>query len=520
MSTKNPVLAPSRHRFTERLRTGGRRAARPRLLASLLALSSTVAASSCADSPGGSVSVDDTSSALCACITPAIDASRSLLVTDASALAPFSLQAVLDQLRASASATGQTSLQLYRQWWDLNNDAAHAQTGGAHCDDQKNSSGQATVNGFPIECPRQEGVLAATNPFQLTSPDSYVPVALVNRFDLAKSDGSDCGEYRVIFGKKSGQSSSPIPGTDRNLLIFEASLPNPAPSAGVAGCAAIARFWAGLSTDASASSRASKLQQFYFSGVTEACSGTQIAPVLHYEHFAGGGHGQVRTNQFMNSRDYFGQGALGQPWELREYFLTRACTSAGACTLAMRLDSVKTNPYGPLFAATTGGSDLTAMQQDFVDNQVARLIASSVSAIAMQTPDAYNAGESKAQTSENDYQSQAAGNTVLQSAIQAKLTSLLSSLTPTQVLDRATTQSCGGCHQLSNRKALGGGLIWPASNGFTHVDEQSGLSNALTRQFLPHRAQVLSDYLTSSCSGTSPLSSSGGAGTLGGSVTH
>lgn len=519
MSKKNHVSAPSRHRFIDRSQARGRCAARPRLLASLLALSSAVAVSGCADSPSGTAPVDDKSSALCACLTPTIDSSRSLLVTDASALMPFSLQAVLDQLRTSASATGQTSLQLYQQWWDLNNDAAHAQTAGAHCDDQKNSSGQATVNGFPIECPRQEGVLAATNPFQLTSPDSYVPVALVNRFDLAKSDGSDCGEYRVIFGKKSGQSSSPIPGTDRNLIIFEAALPNPSPSAGVAGCAPIARFWAGLSNDPSAVSRASKLQQFYFSGLTESCSGTQLGPVLRYENFAGGGHGQIRTNQFMNSRDYFGQGALGQPWELREHFLLRTCTG-GACTLAMRLDSVKTNPYGPLFAATTGGSDLTPMQQDFVDKQVARLIASSINAISMQTPADYNAGESKAQTSENDYQPQAAANTVLQGAIQTKLTSLSSSLTPAQVLDRATTQSCGGCHQLSNRKALGGGLSWPASNGFTHVDEQSTLSNALTRQFLPHRAQVLSDYLASSCSGSPFLVAPGGAGTLGGSVTH
>ena len=520
MSTNHPAPAPSTSSAAARHKRSRRDAARPRLLAPLFALSAAVTVSSCADQPIANESIDDNSSALCACLTPTIDISRSLLVTDASALAPFSLQAVLDQLRTSASATAQTSLQLYQYWWDLNNDAAHAQTAGAHCDDQKNASGQATINGFPIECPRQEGVLAATNPFQPTSPDSYVPVALVNRFDLAKTDGSDCGEYRVIFGKKSGQSNSPIPGTDRNFIIFEASLPNPVPSAGSAGCAAVARFWAGLSTDSSATSRAAKLQQFYFSGITEPCSGVQVAPVLTYDHFAGNGHGQVRTNQFMNSRDYFGQGALGQPWELREYSLTRTCSGSSPCTLAMRHDSVKVNPFGPLFAETTGTANLTPMQQDLVNNQVDKLIAGSISAISMQTPGAYNAGESKAQTSENDYQQQGAANSVLLSAIQTRLTSLSSSLTPTNVLDRATTQSCGGCHQLSNRKALGGGLIWPASNGFTHVDEQSALSNALTRQFLPHRAQVLSSYLAGICSGGSLLSASNGAGTLGGSSTH
>lgn len=517
MAQQNPVLALEIG-SPARTTTAAAPAARPRRLAPLLALSAAAATSlGC-----GAVAVDAedvlaASSAQCACLSPTIDTSRSLMVTDASALAAFSLQAVLDQLRTSASASGQTSLQLYQQWWDLNNDAAHAQTSGPHCDDQKNASGQAIVNGFPIECPRQEGVLAATNPFQPSSPDSYVPLALVNRFDLAKSNGSDCGEYRVIFGKKSGQTV--LPGTDRNLIIFEGVMPNPAPSAGLSGCAPIARFWASLSTDPSALARASRLQQFYFSGLTETCSGTQLPPALSYDHFAGSGHGQIRTNQFMNGRDYFGLGALGQPWELREFSLVRSC-SAGTCSLAVRQDSVKNNPYGPLFAQTTGTTSLTAMQQDFVDNQVAPLISSNVNLIGMATPEPYNSGESKAQTSENDYQQQGAANTVLQGAIQSRLTALGSSLTPTQLLDRATTQSCGGCHQLSNRKAIGGGLMWPASNGFTHVDEQGALSNALTRQFLPHRSEVLSGYLSSLCAGLAPLSAPGPAGTLGGSVTH
>lgn len=493
---------------------------RPRKIALFSAL--TAAAVSLGACDGRSLDtapISSTSSALCACLNPTLDISRSLLVTDATALTPFSLQAVLDQLRMSASATSQSSLDLYQQWWDLNNDAAHAQTSGAHCDDQPNATGQPAKNGFPIECPRQEGILAATNPFLPTSADSYVPVALVNRFDLAKSDGSHCGEYRVIFGKKSGQSTSILPNTDRNLIIFEGIMPNPSPSAGAAGCAPVARFWASLSNDPSAISRANKLQQFYFSGTSEACSGTQIEAVLRYDHFAGNGQGQIRTNQFMNGRDYFGQGALAQPWELREYSLVRSCSGA-SCSLTVRQDSVKVNPFGPLFAETTGTSSLTAMQQDFVDHQVAALNASNINLIAMSTPDGFNAGESKAQGTENDYLAQGGANTLLLSSIQTQLTALSSSLTPANVLDRATTQSCGGCHQLSSRKALGGGLIWPASNGFTHVDEQSNLSAALTRQFLPHRADVLSSYLASRCAGGPVPPAPNGSGTLGGSATH
>ncbi|HEX7838942.1 MAG TPA: hypothetical protein VF469_15800, partial [Kofleriaceae bacterium] len=63
---------------------------------------------------------------------------------------------------------------------------------------------------------------------------------------------------------------------------------------------------------------------------------------------------------------------------------------------------------------------------------------------------------------------------------------------------------CGGCHQLSNSKAIGGGLTWPASAGFVQSTEftEAGpdgtrfqLSGALTGVFLPHRAQVLQNFL-------------------------
>lgn len=33
--------------------------------------------------------------------------------------------------------------------------------------------------------------------------------------------------------------------------------------------------------------------------------------------------------------------------------------------------------------------------------------------------------------------------------------------------------SCAGCHRLNNGVAVGGGLVWPKSLGFTHVSEQA-----------------------------------------------
>jgi hypothetical protein len=41
-----------------------------------------------------------------------------------------------------------------------------------------------------------------------------------NRFDVAPSDGSHCGEYRIVYTKRSGIANSLV----RNLIIFEAAL--------------------------------------------------------------------------------------------------------------------------------------------------------------------------------------------------------------------------------------------------------------------------------------------------------
>ncbi|MGE3547385.1 MAG: hypothetical protein AB7L28_25890, partial [Kofleriaceae bacterium] len=83
-----------------------------------------------------------------------------------------------------------------------------------------------------------------------------------------------------------------------------------------------------------------------------------------------------------------------------------------------------------------------------------------------------------------------------------------STLTARNVADRATTQSCAGCHRLSDGVGLGDGLSWPASPvRFVHVTEAGGptevgpdgprwaISAGLRDSFLPHRAVVLSSFL-------------------------
>jgi len=446
-------------------------------------------------------------------VTP--NPSESLFVTDPTALANFSLGAVMSQIVATGSTTGQTSLELYQQLVDTLNDAAHARTKGPHCDDQKNSSGQPTINGFPEQfCPRQEGFLAGTDPFiapvgdgGTPNPDSYVTTGLVNRFDLAPNNGANCGQYRVVYGKLSGKTNI----FDRMLLIFEAVLPNPNPSEGLLGCLPVAKFWDDLSADPSPSSRASKLKSFYFNGLKG------FAPVIRAQNYGIGGGtntGQIRANMFMFQAP--GDPLSGQEWELREFRLSQSCSGTG-CSLTADNTFVQTNPWGQLFGGTDPQS--LAFQNAFL-GQVPHLAAKSVAKIGMSTPTVDDGPQSDEQVPTNqDYFVQAENNTVFLKNITAKLASIgRSDLTAHNILDRATTQGCAGCHEIANGRDLGpdgdGGakLTWPFSNGFTQVDESSHLSNALIQVFLPARAKVLVGFINAHCATDGGSGSGDGGG--------
>ena len=157
-----------------------------------------------------------------------IDPRRSLAVTDEALLAGFTFERVMDQIVSTANEPGLTREALYGRWWDSQNTASGAAFPEAfHCDDSI-IDGKESLGAFPIQCPRPEGALAFTDPFSDpdNNPDSYIPIGLFNRFDLARTDGSHCGEYRIVFAKRSGTFDS----LNRNLIIFEAALPNPFPA--------------------------------------------------------------------------------------------------------------------------------------------------------------------------------------------------------------------------------------------------------------------------------------------------
>jgi hypothetical protein len=430
-------------------------------------------------------------SALASNTPAAIDPRRSLIVTDQTVLSRFGFDELMGTL-AAQSPTPLTKEVLFNQWMDINNKKPSLAL-GAHCDDTVDASGNATFNGFTIQCPRAEGQQLGVGTFDPTSGDSYVPIALVNRLDLATlpaQGGTDCGEFRIVFAKKSGMTNA----QNRNLVVFEGVLPNPAPNgADLRGCVPVAQFWAGLSAIADPNQRATKLHDFFYKGLSG------FKPVVRADAYGSAtpkAPGQVRTNQFMQFN-----------WLLRQYTL-----QVDGGFLRFKPMAAHSNPEGLLFNETVNDPKGADFRNAFL-NVVATLKANDLNRFNMESLSAaFNAFDSDAQsTTKTNYANQFAQSPNFSAAIQAKLDALGNpdKLTPADIVARAQALSCAGCHEFSSNKSMGGGLTYPASLRFVHVAENqtevapdgpSGslrymISPALTSLYLPRRQQVMQLFL-------------------------
>jgi hypothetical protein len=462
-----------------------------------------------------------------------IDIRRSLVVTEQPILDRFSFERVLSQLAGQSGVPGLTALGLFQQWWGTQNPAS-AGGPGPHCDDEVHPSYGTVHNGYPYFCrpAPSEGGQSTCDPFAAGSSCAYIPIGLFNRFDLAPEDGSHCGEHRIVFAKTSGITTT----NDRNLLIFEATLRNPQPQQGLKGCRPIVDFWADLSDVSELDARADALEEFYFEG-----SGN-IPPVISISHFGDNplGAGQVRTNQFI-------QTSTG--WSLREFKLLRECTttpngggngagggngsgSNGGTTTCTALrflpETVKNNAFGGLFEPASTYA-LAADFRAYLPGQVASLAGSSLTAIDIGVPNDFNTAQSQASGATADemrYKDRiGAAPSALRASIQAELTALGSTLTVDDIALRAQAMSCAGCHRLNNDVAIGGDLTWPSALGFVHVSERETetldgvtryrLSPALIDHFLPHRKQIIEDFLNEK-----PRPSKGPQHPIGGRRSH
>jgi hypothetical protein len=475
--------------------------------AGALALGALVAACSAASSLSSTSSRDETTSTddqLVSCSAPTLTTSRSLFVSGiddsgkanpfgTAALVNFPFRTVMDQIVASgAEGTKLTSEELFEQM--ISAFVAPTCTG--------------EINGFPVDCDRPEALLVnSTCQKAANCEDALKPVALVNRFDLAPANGANCGQYRIVFAPE------PLPpGLTAFFTIFEAVMPNPTPSAGLSACAPVAKFWEELSAaNLSQAGFVSDLTSFYFKGIPASGGLPAFPPVIAAAHYGIGSPSNKNTGQLRTN-------AIGNTglWQLREFRLHQSCKEesgdAGtACTLTAPETMVQDNPFGALFNVPTesdGGAQ--AFQTEFL-KQVASLAATNANLVSMTTPNVDNAGSSDEQDQTNDYAVQAGfkdgefpTNKALETNLQTALTKLGSSLTPENILDRATSQSCAGCHQLSPGVNMGGpdgGFDWPRSNGFTQVQSSGAQSPALTGTFLPFRKQVLTSFLEGLCTG-------------------
>lgn len=452
-----------------------------------------------------------------------IDVRRSLAVTEQAILSRFSLQRVLSQLATQSGVPGLTATALFQQWWDTQNPGPGAYA-GAHCDDTLTPPIGSTINGYPYLCrDGAEGAQVSCDPFAANSTCAYIPIGLFNRYDLAPENGAHCGEYRIVYAKASGITST----SDRNLVIFEASLPNPHPQQGIKGCQLILDTWANLTPENDIQARAAALENFYFNGTIPLPGQGQgqnqgvIPAVVSIGNFGDNalGAGQIRTNQFVNTTT---------GWSLREFKLLRTC-SGNVCS-SMRFVPVtnKNNAFGGLFDPSSGYAAAPAFR-GFFPSQVANLSAGTIPGLDISTPDTFNTAQSQASgatAAEMRYTVQfGTAPSSLRTDLQTQLTSIGSALTPDDIVARAQALSCAGCHRLSNNAPLGGGLTWPASLGFTHVTERATevvggetrfmLSDALINQFLPARQAIFEDFLNDR-----PRPSKGPTHPLSGSNTH
>lgn len=399
-------------------------------------------------------------------IAPIIDVRKSIFITDENIMKKLSFAEVMDQLAKQGGDPKTDKLALFQQWWD-SQAVAPGKVVGPHC--------TPSQNGFPYGCPRLEAGEANSDPF--TNPggeQGYSAIAYSNRPDLADlANPVDCGEARVVFARNSGKTSA----TNRNLIIFEARLPNPKPNLGMDGCLEIQQFWRELS-NVNQDERGNRLKDFYLNGIPAK----GIAPVIHVDHYAPG-TGQIRTNQFMN-------GPNGPfVWTLREFKVQQLQPGLRIVPV-----TVKTNPDPSLFSGNAPidlQAAFLARLSDQFDNLRGNGLESSAAAFGLHLPepsdDLFNPFESnEGQDVIGSVAKAFNASSLVGTFINAKLNELKrpgspgTALTATDVVQRIQTQTCAGCHHFSNGQPLGGGAgNWPSSLGpanlaFVHQSEMPG----------------------------------------------
>lgn len=400
---------------------------------------------------------------------------KSVVFNDIGKLAgPFAFTKTMDRIVATAGGAPTTSVSMLKSMRDsfAANSFVHPRSGKT-----------IDVTSRPLE-----SVIDPDDLLNPDSPDGMIPVGLFNRFDLAPADGSNCGEYRIVYAKRTSG------GTDRMTMIFEARIPNPDPSKGLAGCAPITDFWAQRSNDTDATQTVTELEKFYYQGLAG------VEPVVMAKNY-GLPLGQLRVNLFKTPNP-------GQiRWSLRE-FLVNFDQNGQAI---FKPEPVDDSPTAALFRVAAGlpagfdETDLTDFRNAFLGQPLCNLVNPDRISKSASPADIINGISAGYDPKFDDFESISQGDednpasntdVLLLDQVQARLASLtdLSGVSREQLMNRAGTMTCGGCHEFSTDKDLGNGATWPASLRFVHIDESGKLSPLLTDVFIPKRVQIAQQF--------------------------
>jgi len=422
---------------------------------------------------------------------------RSLFETHEDALTAFTMEEVLTSIASNSGLLPEPAV-THDQFMDIYNEAPGLGL-GQHCDDDVDFSGGTGLNGYPLQCDRNEGN-------QIGNMAEWFPIAVVNRFDLAPSDGSNCGEARIVMANR--REIFP----DRMFTIFEAKVPNPNPECGIDACAPVQEFWASLTHIDDPVERGDELRQAFLDGHPDLLA-AGFQPFVRHQAYTFGA-GQIRTNNFHEF-----------PWTLREFKtipvekpvigggLVKGGVLGPSPQGLLRLVEVPVaaNPFGQLWDDTVSLPQSSLCHKALVDT-VPSLMNDNPNLMGVSLPVECLAAESP-DNSTMEYATFLNNTGPLHDDIQSAILSVdpASVLTPDHIARRALfAGGCIGCHQRSNfglNDDLGNGVSTPNSLGFVHTHEVNQedcgdgdvqcfqISDALKDSFLPHRKSVMDTYL-------------------------
>lgn len=404
--------------------------------------------------------------------TPVVEINprRSLIETNPDVLVGFDLRTILQKVAENSGITSAPDRH-YRQMIDAY--SSRVVTPGAQ-------ACRGTLNGFHIACDRLEQE-------QLHNIDRWFPIALVNRMDLAPTDGRHCGQQRIILA-----NNAEI-GNERMLMIFEAQIPNPNPSCGIEGCRPIAAYWEAL-TDIDSPHRRNELHRQAFLHGLPSLLAEGVEPFMAAD-FLGPQGGQIRTNNFNDD-----------PWTLREFHIRRR---NGA--MSIKPAPVADSPNGRLWNDTSVAFARRPQCRASILDAIAGLLTDNPAQMTFVVDESCWDAESRNDGSQAYiFELERGRPNGFRAEIAARIRQLRpdNALTPEDMAERAHfAGSCIGCHEEAIGKDLDNGIAAPFSAGFVHVNEQFDeddcgdgtkcfeISSALSDVFLPHRKEVMERFL-------------------------